>query len=163
MKTKSQAKRLKMPARCNNGEQCAALPFALDSKGRTRILLMTSRDTGRWVIPKGWTEPELTPAEVAKREAFEEAGLVGRIAGAPVGTYRYAKRLEAGRIIHCAVQVFPFAVERQLSSWPEKRQRQTRWVAPAKAATMVAEPELAAILRAFGDPAPPPANSDIAG
>jgi len=151
--TISTMKKKKPDSKRADGQQCAALPFALDAKGRIRVLLLTSRETRRWVIPKGWSEPTLTPSRSAEREALEEAGLIGEIADGPLGTYRYAKRLPAGRIVACEVQVFPFRVERQLKSWREKGQRKARWVAPGKAAKMVAEPELAKMilgLRASG-------------
>jgi 8-oxo-dGTP pyrophosphatase MutT (NUDIX family) len=110
-------------------------------------LLLTSRETGRWVIPKGWPIKGLKPYEVAAREAYEEAGLVGTITGKhPVGIYHYEKQFAAGGLL-CEVRVFLFRVDQQLDDWPEKGQRETRWEGPAEAAALVDEGGLAEIVR----------------
>ena len=75
-------------------KQYAALPLA-EHGGRTSVMLITSRETRRWVIPKGNPERGLEPHALAAKEAYEEAGLVGRIGSEPVGRYRYAKRRSA--------------------------------------------------------------------
>jgi 8-oxo-dGTP pyrophosphatase MutT (NUDIX family) len=127
--------------------QFAALPFRI-AAGGLQILLITSRETRRWVIPKGWPIRGLRPREVAAREAFEEAGLVGRIVGKrSIGSYHYSKRLNDGRERLCRVKVFLLSVDRQLDVWPEKEQREQRWVDPIKGARMVDEGGLAEILR----------------
>jgi 8-oxo-dGTP pyrophosphatase MutT (NUDIX family) len=126
--------------------QYAALPIRAGDGGDLEVLLLTSRDTGRWIIPKGWPARNLTPRAAAAREAYEEAGLQGVIRpSAPIGRYHYAKRLDAGAI-RVTVRVFLLRVERQLDTWPEQDQRTTRWLSPEQAATLVDEPELAAIL-----------------
>src|ERR1700758_3677314 len=107
------------------GTQCAALPFKIAPDG-IRVLLLTSRETGRWVIPKGWPIKGLKPREVAAREAYEEAGLVGSITSKrPVGIYHYEKQFTEGGLL-CEVRVFLFRVDQQLDDWPEKGQRETR-------------------------------------
>lgn len=127
--------------------QYAALPFQVTAGG-LQILLITSRETQRWVIPKGWPIRGLRPREVAAREAFEEAGLVGMIVGKrSIGSYHYSKRLMDNRERLCRVKVFLMAVDRQLDDWPEKEQREQRWVEPIKGAQMVDEGGLAEILR----------------
>lgn len=127
--------------------QCGALPFSITADGGIRVLLVTTRGSRRWIIPKGWPIRNLTAAASAAREAYEEAGLVGSVVGdQPVGCYRYEKRQNARKAI-CEVAVFLFAVERQLRHWPEKAERQTRWFAPAEASVAVASDELADILR----------------
>lgn len=132
-------------------EQVAALPVSLGGAGRPHVMLLTSRGTGRWVIPKGWPIPGLTPRDAAAREAYEEAGLVGTVVHEqPIGAYRYDKRLASGRTVTCRVAVYLFRVDRQLGVWPEKAQRRTRWFAPAEAAALVAEAELAALLLGVG-------------
>ena len=129
-------------------QQYAALPIRVKEGGDLEVLLLTSRDTGRWIIPKGWPGRRLTPRAAAAREAYEEAGIEGSIRPPdPVGRYHYAKRLEAGEI-RIKVKVFLLHVERQLDTWPEQDQRRTRWLSPEQAAELVDEPELAAILRA---------------
>ncbi len=128
-------------------QQYAALPIRVKEGGDLEVLLLTSRDTGRWIIPKGWPGRKLPPRAAAAREAYEEAGIEGTIRPPePIGRYHYAKRLEAGDV-RIKVKVFLLHVERQLNAWPEQAERRTRWLGPEEAADLVAEPELAAILR----------------
>jgi 8-oxo-dGTP pyrophosphatase MutT (NUDIX family) len=127
--------------------QCGALPFSVDANGKSRVLLVTTRGSRRWIIPKGWPIRNLTSAATAAREAYEEAGLIGSVVGEePIGFYRYEKRRHARQWMICEVAVFLFAVERQLRKWPEKAERETRWFAPEEAAALVASPELAGIM-----------------
>lgn len=115
--------------------------------GRLMLLLITSRETRRWVLPKGWAERGVAPHEQAAREAFEEAGLEGEVGLTRLGSYRYDKRRRGGRSIAVRVDVFPMDVERRHEDWPEKGQREAIWVTPEEAATLVEESGLAAILR----------------
>jgi len=115
--------------------------------GRMRVALLTSRETGRWVIPKGWPIANLTGAEVASRETIEEAGLPGVVAASkPAGRYSYAKRLSTGQTINCWVDVYLLRVQAELNAWPEMAQRVRAWFSPQVAATLVAERALANIL-----------------
>ncbi len=125
--------------------QYAALPFRLE-KGRTRVMLVTSRGKGRWIIPKGWPEKALEPHVSAAKEAYEEAGILGRMEERPIGTYRCKKRLASGETTICRVKAYLLEVERQLRDWPEKGQRLTRWMAPKKAARLVSEAGLVRLL-----------------
>jgi 8-oxo-dGTP pyrophosphatase MutT (NUDIX family) len=109
-------------------------------------MLVTSRETRRWVIPKGWAEKRLAPHEVAAKEALEEAGLEGEIGREPLAAYHYIKRLGGNKTMTCAVTVFPLAVAHQLEDWPEKGQRETRWFTPAEAALLVHEGGLVTLL-----------------
>jgi 8-oxo-dGTP pyrophosphatase MutT (NUDIX family) len=127
------------------GRQFAALPLAVQ-EGETKVMLVTSRETRRWVLPKGWAEPGLAPYELAAKEAFEEAGLVGEVDPEPVGFYSYDKRLRGGRSVPCEVGVFPLWVAQQLEDWPERKQRETRWFTPAQAAMEVEEGGLVTLL-----------------
>ncbi|HWU55015.1 MAG TPA: NUDIX hydrolase, partial [Rhizomicrobium sp.] len=90
-----------------HGKQVAALCWRHASKRNCEleILLVTSLSSKRWILPKGWLEPELTPAENAAREAFEEAGVTGRIDPRPVGSYYYLKDKKDGGGVPCAVDV----------------------------------------------------------
>jgi 8-oxo-dGTP pyrophosphatase MutT (NUDIX family) len=133
--------------------QVAALPVRL-SKGIAEVMLITSRDTGRWIVPKGWLKKGRPPHVTAAREAFEEAGLVGRAFKRPVGTYRYDKRLSASETVPCEVRVFLIEVERQLDDWPERTQRRRRWFAAEAAAVVVGEVGLAVLLRQLTAVAP---------
>ena len=128
--------------------QCAALSL-IASDGAPRVVLVTSRDTRRWVLPKGWIEPGEAPHQSAKREAFEEAGLVGEADPDPIGSYSYEKRKASGLLLRCDVLVFRFRVDRLLSDWPERHQRERRLFAPHAAAALVLEPCLARLLRSL--------------
>ena len=130
----------------NPNSQYAALPYRRRSDNQIEVMLVTSRGTGRWVIPKGWPISELPPQESAAREAFEEGGVVGQISERAIGIYRYSKELDDGSSVLCAVEVFPLKVEQQFSSWPEQAQRQTRWFSVTDAARAVQEPELSTII-----------------
>ncbi len=109
-------------------------------------MLVTSRGTGRWVIPKGWPILGLAPQDSAAREAIEEGGVLGQIGSQSIGIYHYDKELPDGSCVRCAVEVFALKVEQQLQSWPEQAQRQTRWCSVADAASAVQEPELSTII-----------------
>ncbi|WP_157015382.1 NUDIX hydrolase [Mesorhizobium xinjiangense] len=128
--------------------QVAALPYRLVD-GETEIMLITSKDTGRWVLPKGWPEGDEAGHDAAGREAMEEAGIRGAIAKDETGRYFYGKGLRSGLKQRCEVIVFPLAVEQVSSKWPEKGERLRRWFKPHEAARVVNEPDLAEILADF--------------
>ncbi|MGJ0391692.1 MAG: NUDIX hydrolase [Methylocystis sp.] len=130
--------------------QYAALPWRINPVKGVEILLATSRDTKRWVIPKGWPMKGRKPHIVAAIEAHQEAGLHGKIEKAKLGEYLYEKRLEGGAAVDCLVEVFPLRVELQRKKWPEKGQRATYWFPFTIAAEQVDEPQLRAIILAFG-------------
>jgi len=130
------------------GRQAAALPWRRTPAGGIEVLLITSRGTGRWILPKGWIEPGEGAAAAAAREAWEEAGVRGQVAPRPLGSYPYVRTPEGGARA-CRVAVFPLRVEAELDAWPEQAERRRVWVAPAEAAERVAEPELRALLAAF--------------
>src|SRR5215212_1967972 len=129
--------------------QVGALPFQVDSEGQLRVMLITSRETRRWVIPKGWPVRGLKPHRAAEREAYEEAGLKGRIGKVAVGVYAYEKRLANGVAVPCEVSVFPLQVTSQRKRWPEMGQRDGRWLSPDEAADLVQEDGLQHLLRGF--------------
>ncbi|GEP05451.1 NUDIX hydrolase [Methylobacterium oxalidis] len=130
--------------------QVAALPFRLGAEGQPEFLLVTSRETKRWIIPKGWPMPDRKDHRAAEREAYEEAGLKGRVGKKALGQYRYEKRMGDGSTVACAVKVFPLRVEDERRRWPERKQRRRRWYAPEDAAALVAESDLQELLLAFG-------------
>jgi 8-oxo-dGTP pyrophosphatase MutT (NUDIX family) len=142
--------RAKPPAK-----QYAALPWRKVG-GKIKILLVTTRTTKRWVIPKGWPMKDASPCDCAALEAFEEAGLTGKIAATPFGFYSYRKIRKAKRAIRCKVVVFQMKVTRQKTKWPEKAARQTEWFTPAEALRRVTEIGLKRLVRKFAQKARQP-------
>ncbi len=129
-------------------QQYAALPY-MQSGERVDVLLITRRRSGRWIIPKGWPEAPLSGPELAALEAYEEAGLKGRIGKKSIGSFSYIKQLEDGSKIKCEVTVYPLRVNAQYLDWPEKGQRQLRWLKKKKAVELIEELELAALIKKF--------------
>ena len=115
-------------------------------------MLVTSRETCRWVLPKGWAEKNLSGPELAAKEAFEEAGLVGQVAAKSIGSYAYMKRLSKGRELQCNVEVFAMHVELILGDWPERHQRERQWFTLAQAAMAVDEGDLITLLLQLAAP-----------
>ena len=130
--------------------QYAALPYRQRQDGEVQVRLITSRETRRWVIPKGWPMKGLAPHKAAAREAFEEAGLLGSTSRTAVGMYTYDKRLSPQRSVTCDVMVFPLRVKRYLKNWPERSQRIGFWFTIESAAAAVQEEELRELILAFG-------------
>ncbi|MDX9861451.1 MAG: NUDIX hydrolase [Rhodospirillales bacterium] len=114
--------------------QSGVIPFRVGSTG-PEVLLITSRTRKRWILPKGVVEPGLTAAASAANEAFEEAGVRGRVAEPSLGSFTYAKW---GGI--CSVEVFAMAVDDVLDDWPERAERTRRWMSPADAAGLADDP-----------------------
>jgi 8-oxo-dGTP pyrophosphatase MutT (NUDIX family) len=132
--------------------QFAALCYRVVD-GETQILLVTSRQRGRWIIPKGWPVEGATPADAAATEAFEEAGVTGKTFNICLGIYSYTKVMDDGEAdLPCAVSVFPVRVKKVLKTYPEMGERRRKWFTAKKAASKVREPELRKILKHF-DPA----------
>jgi 8-oxo-dGTP pyrophosphatase MutT (NUDIX family) len=129
--------------------QVAALPWRRAVAGGVEVLLITSRETRRWVIPKGWPIKGLASHEAAAREAFEEAGVSGDVAKRKLGAFHYDKRLASGRVQKVKVAVFALQVEAMNEAYPEAGQRERFWTSPAEAADLVQEPQLAELLRRF--------------
>lgn len=129
--------------------QYAALPWRKSADGGVEVLLITSRDTRRWVIPKGWPIKTMKPGLSAAQEAFEEAGVLGTTARKPLGVYHYDKRLQSGRLQHVRVLVYGLEVREERPAWPELGQRSKRWTTPVDAASLVDEPGLKALLVKF--------------
>jgi 8-oxo-dGTP pyrophosphatase MutT (NUDIX family) len=129
-------------------KQYAALCFrhVPGSDEPVQVLLITSRDTGRWVIPKGWGMSKKKPHEVAQREAWEEAGVRGRVRKKPYGYYTYRKKLSEEESVVSVVQVHLLSVLELDREFPEKGQRDLRWFSPAAAAAAVCEPDLKCLI-----------------
>lgn len=129
--------------------QSAALPWRRTAAGQVEVLLVTSRETRRWVVPKGWPIRGLRSFQTAAREAFEEAGVKGQMGKKKLGVFHYDKRLRSGRLQSVRVTVYPLEVKTESAAWPELGQRDKLWTGPQAAAELVQEPELAEILRLF--------------
>jgi 8-oxo-dGTP pyrophosphatase MutT (NUDIX family) len=130
--------------------QYAALPYRLRPRRSAEVMLVTSRETQRWIIPKGWPHKGKASHDSAAREAFEEAGVLGVVGKRSVGSLRYEKRLKNGALTVCEVHVFPLKVSRQRKNWPEKDQREVKWLSAKDAAESVKVPILGKIILAFG-------------
>jgi 8-oxo-dGTP pyrophosphatase MutT (NUDIX family) len=130
--------------------QYAAVPYRRLPDGEIEVMLVTSRETKRWVVPKGWPIRGAKPHASAAREALEEAGVLGRTAADAIGAYHYDKRLKNGTQTRCKVEVFPLEVKSQRKRWREKGERKARWFKLTKAVQAVQEPGLRRLLRKLG-------------
>ena len=128
--------------------QFAALCWRVQD-GKVQVLMITSRGTRRWILPKGWAMEGLTPAEAVAVEAWEEAGVTGKVVDRCLGIYSYEKELQGDQSFPCIAMVYPIKVKELARKYPEANQRRRKWMSPKKAAEKVAEPELAQILRDF--------------
>jgi 8-oxo-dGTP pyrophosphatase MutT (NUDIX family) len=126
------------------------------------VLLITSRDTGRWIIPKGWPIPGLAPEAAAAQEAWEEAGVQGVVNPLSIGRYGYHKCLAVDAQVPCAVAVYGLQVLHLADSFPEATERRRQWFPAGTAATLVSEPDLGRLIGTF---VPPPTGrqAPIAG
>lgn len=129
--------------------QYGVLPYRVDAEGKLEILLITSRERRRWVVPKGNPIAFLLNYESAAREAFEEAGVEGRIATMPIASYHYQKRRRAGDAAAAIVNLYPLLVTREAGDWPERGERERRWFSQAEAAAAVEESELSVTILSF--------------
>lgn len=125
--------------------QIAALPVRRSRDGSIEVLLITSRETRRWIIPKGWPMKGLKDHKAAAREAEEEAGVKGAIRKEPIGSYSYWKRRTAHFEL-CQVKVYLLEVQDQLKQWREQHQREAQWFSAREAADRVDEPGLREII-----------------
>ena len=132
-----------------NREQVAALPFRKSPSGEIEILLITSRETRRFIIPKGWRMKSKKPWQAAAIEARQEAGVKGDVSAKPFGTYTYWKRM-ARYFQLIDVEVYPLEVKKESSKWREKDERQRKWLTVADAALLIDEPELVSLVLEFG-------------
>lgn len=134
---------LRRPPECQVAALCCR-----DSDDELEVLLITSRDTGRWIIPKGWLMEGKSAAEAAQIEAWEEAGVQeAEMLAQPIGTFSYDKRLDDGYENPVEVQVFRLNVSQLADIYPEARERRRAWVSPEDAAEKVDEPGLKTLLR----------------
>jgi 8-oxo-dGTP pyrophosphatase MutT (NUDIX family) len=128
--------------------QYGVLAYRMSEGGEPMILLVTSRETRRWVIPRGNPVVGLPPPLSAAEEAWEEAGVKGETSFQEIGSYRYRKRRRFGSV-PAEVFVYPFRVTEELDEWPEQSERERRWFRRAEAAEAVEEADLADLISAF--------------
>ncbi len=134
------------PKRIKIRKQVAAIPLTRDDEGRLMVMLITSRETRRLIVPKGWAMKGRKDHRAAAIEAREEAGLIGRVHRKPVGTYAYWKRMP-DRFVYCVVKVYRLDVTGQLKTWREQGQRRRVWLLPEDAVERVDEPGLGPLIR----------------
>ncbi|WP_170761844.1 NUDIX hydrolase [Ruegeria lacuscaerulensis] len=119
-----------------------------DTVNGKEVLLITSRDTGRWVIPKGWPMDGKDGPETALEEAWEEAGVQAEhLKRTSIGNFTYDKILDDGSAQQVRTSVYRVNVKELADQYPEADQRKRQWFSPQEAADRVQEPELSALLR----------------
>jgi 8-oxo-dGTP pyrophosphatase MutT (NUDIX family) len=129
--------------------QSGALPWRLKRRKTAEVLLVTGRRSGRWIIPKGWPVAGKSLADSAAQEAFEEAGIKGKVDPTPIGTFRHVKQHLLGDL-EVDILVHPLAVKREFGDWPEREERTRKWFGLEEAALMVDSEELRALIVEFG-------------
>lgn len=137
--------------------QVAAIPFRLNARGDVEVMLVTSRTTRRFIVPKGWPMKGKSGRKAATIEAQEEAGVLGKTLKEPAGTYSYWKRL-ANRFVRVDVIVYLLRVTEELADWQEARRRQRAWLSPADAAMLIDEPDLSTLVKTLTIAQPAPAD-----
>lgn len=138
--------------------QYGVLAYEAAEGSEPRFLLITSRSSKRWIIPRGNPIRGLPPPQSAAQEAYEEAGVRGLVGPREIGAYKYKKIRRDGSSTTANVHVFPLHVRKQSKYWPERKQRETRWFTREEAAEMVSEPGLRDMIAAFAPPSPPPSE-----
>lgn len=119
-----------------------------DGKDGVEVMMVKS-SRGRWIIPKGWPEDDLTDAQTAKAEAWEEAGvLMGKVSKVPMGGYLTEKRYDDGRRIPCHVSVYRIDVRKTTKSYPEAGMRARKWMPLKKAVKKTKDKGLRDLLKA---------------
>ena len=130
--------------------QSGVLPWRLRKRKTAEVMLVTGRRSKRWMIPKGWPMSGKSLAESAAQEAFEEAGIKGRVDPKPIGRFRLVKQHLLFGDIEVEVQVHPLAVQRELDNWPERGERSRKWFELSEAAARVDSEELGTLIVQFG-------------
>ncbi|MEO1608431.1 MAG: NUDIX hydrolase [Pseudomonadota bacterium] len=125
-------------------QQASALPYRVNADGKVEILLITSKRSGKWLIPKGHVEPQEELVEAAAREALEEAGVKGEISPHCLGSYIYKKGSKK-----YDVRVYPLEVKEQLDEWEEHKLRNRQWYQQAEAARIVKNADVGKIITSF--------------
>jgi 8-oxo-dGTP pyrophosphatase MutT (NUDIX family) len=141
--------------------QYGALPYRFNDAGALKVLLITTKQSKRWIVPKERPIGGLKPAKCAAREALEEAGVRGAVGKKPIGAFHFVKTVQDGPSLLCRVRVYPMKVKRQMRRWPEAPHRLQRWFEPAAALAAVNDVGLKTLIGRFvatiTASAPPPA------
>ena len=132
----------------NARSQFGALCYRITDR-KIQVLLITSRRTQRWILPKGWPENGMTPGESAANEAMEEAGVTGKLNERPLGVYYYEKNVENGKNYPCIVTIYELKVQKTWADYQEKSERRRKWFSQKGAAKRVLEPDLALLIKSF--------------
>lgn len=127
--------------------QFAALCYRIKND-KVQFCLVTARRSGRWIVPKGWPMNGQTPMDAAATEAYEEAGVRGKIEPRPIGVFSYYK-VRSQDELPCIAVVYPLKVKKVLQTWPERKERDRKWVSRKKAAALVDDAELSQIILRF--------------
>jgi 8-oxo-dGTP pyrophosphatase MutT (NUDIX family) len=127
--------------------QFGALCYRIQN-GKIRVLIVTTRSGNSWIVPKGWPMDQATPAQAAEREAFEEAGVQGKVSPNCLGIYSYSKG-HGGDDLPCVVALFGLKVKKIHAIFPERGQRKRKWLSRKKAAALVSNPELSQLIKNF--------------
>ncbi len=158
------ATRKKEVRKAKKGErirQVAAIPYRLNERGEIEVMLVTSRTTRRFIVPKGWPMKGKSARKAATIEAQEEAGVLGKTLKEPAGTYTYWKRL-SNRFVRVDVIVYLLTVTEELANWQEAKRRQRAWLAPADAAMLIDEPDLSTLVKTIRVPPTPATEPPVA-
>lgn len=130
--------------------QVAAIPIRRDARGKVEVMLVTSRETRRWVVPKGWPWRKVADRDAAAGEVWEEAGARGLVSASAIGRFSYDK-MRRGKAKRLSVDVYLLEVTEEADKWPEAKERERAWFSAAAAAELVAEPELKLLLQKLGE------------
>ncbi|MBZ9939202.1 NUDIX hydrolase [Mesorhizobium sp. BR1-1-16] len=139
--------------------QVAALPFRKGEEG-PQVCLVTTRETRRWTIPKGWPMKGRSDSDAARIEAIEEGGLVGKVTKRPIGSFLYWKRRPT-ELDLIRVEVYRLDVDEQLATWKEAGERYSMWFPLDTAADLVDEPGLKAIFESLMAEPPLPGDARL--
>ena len=147
--------KLRIAGKTDVRAQFAALCYRFRGN-KLQVCIVTTRSTGRWILPRGWPTHKQTAHDGAAIEAFEEAGITGRVCPNALGTYVYNKLIndETAPIL---VVVYAIDATHFAKKWPEKKQRKRRWVSQKKAVSKLQEPGLKHIVSNFA-----PVRLDVA-
>ena len=132
----------------NARSQFGALCYRITDE-KIQVLLITSRRTQRWILPKGWPENGMTPGESAANEAMEEAGVTGKLNERPLGVFYYEKIVKNGENYPCIVTIYALKVKKIWAGYQEKSERRRKWFSQKGAAKRVLEPDLALLIKSF--------------